>query len=115
MENQNACLYETKVSDLYSEPNYSSCNSDDIYEFVEPNALSIKSGTKKCSFDEPNVVTKHYEQKEDSIITDDLRYNIVFLSRDTLILDYCSDNKIYTPNTTVLNKAKLAIKFVRVK
>ncbi len=115
MQEQNACQYATKVSDLYYEPINSRCDSDDVYDFTKPNTLTINFGNKRCSFDEPANATKNYERKGDSIITNDFRYNIVFLSRDTLILDYCTDNTVYPPNTTVLNRAKIGIKFIRRK
>lgn len=115
MQEQRACQYATKVSDLYYEPINYRCDVDDVYDFTKPNTLTINFGNKRCSFDEPANVTKNYERKGDSIITNDFRYNIVFLSKDTLILDYCTDLTIYPPTTTVLNRAKLGIKFIRMK
>ena len=115
MKEQGACAYKTKVSDLYWPPILTRCDADDIYEFNQSNKLTIYSGDKKCAMDEPNKLTISFDQKGDSIITDKFRYNVVLLSRDTLILDYCVDNTVYPPGTTVINRGKLGVKFVRVK
>ena len=115
MQEQNACSYTTKVSDLYSKPIETSCNIDDVYDFTNPDTLSINFGNKRCSLSDPSILAKYYQRHGDSIITDDFKYHIVLLSRDTLILDYCTDNTVYPPNVTVINRGKIGIKFIRIK
>jgi hypothetical protein len=65
-------------------------------------------------YNEAGSTTKNYEQRGDSLFIDGDPYHIVLLSKDTLILDYCTDTKIYSP-MPVVNRAKLGMKFVAVK
>jgi len=113
--NQGACSYQTRVSDLYGPPTIPSCQDDDIYDFTDQNELTIYSGAKKCMFSDPTSITKHYEQRGDSLFIGGYPYHIVHLSRDTLILDYCNDINTYPPGTVILNRAKLGMKFIAVK
>lgn len=102
MNDRNACSYQTRVSDLYHLQIPTRCDVDDVYDFTHQDSLTISYGERKCSWDEPDSVTKPYEHKGDSILLDDRRYHIVSLSRDTLILDHCADMTI-TPRDPSLS------------
>ncbi|MER3465582.1 MAG: hypothetical protein C4329_15395, partial [Chitinophagaceae bacterium] len=113
--NEGACSYQTRVSDLYGPPTIPSGQDDDIYDFTDQNELTIYSGAKKCMFSDPTSITKHYEQRGDSLFIGGYPYHVVHLSRDTLILDYCNDINTYPSGTVILNRAKLGMKFIDVK
>lgn len=72
MNNQNACLYTTRVSDLYYDPIPSRCDIDDVYDFTRLDSVKINYGTKRCLWDQPESVMMHYERKGDSLLLNGL-------------------------------------------
>jgi hypothetical protein len=112
--NQGACDYRTQASDFYDPPSLQSCRADDVYDFTNSNTLKIYFGNNKCMPNEASSLTLSYERKSDSLFIDGNPYRIVLLTKDTLILDYCSDVNLPSP-IPVLNRAKLGMKFIAVK
>lgn len=110
---QTPCLYDTKESDLYYDPIGSRCDSDDVYDFTKPESVKINYGEKRCFWNQPASITYSYERKGDSLFFNGLKYNIVSLTNDTLILDQCSEFTA-SQGTIAINKAKLATKLVRI-
>ena len=103
-----ACAYNTKPSDLFGTPVYTTCQMDDTYNFCNANELIINYGTLKCNQSEPTDSTFFYEKRGDSLIINDQNYGIIMFTNDTLILDYCT-----TTNIEPATPGKIGIKLIR--
>lgn len=101
-----ACNYRTQPSDFYFPPINSTCQDDDIYDFTDKSKLRIDYGTKRCDTYQPSSELKDYKQTGDTLKIGEDIYNIILLSRDTLILDNCSRLNVY-PSTPAKGGMKL--------
>lgn len=111
----NSCEYEVSLKDFDFHKVNVLCQDDDIYDFRDHKILSINYGNIKCDVDKPKVENKPYKIiDKNKIKIGEIEYNIIFLDKNTLVLDSCEEMNLSNPyhhNPTM----KVGIRFKKIE